>query len=479
MRAVVLSAGKPVGLDDPAFNFELQGHRVGEIQLGCLRACGVEDVTFVLGYRAGDWSHEGARIVRNDDWKNGGSVSSLKLVDDLFDGRDDVLIAYGDTLFEPQVIRELQRSTHGFSAVCYLDRREDDRLKFREFAHLQDGLIESVTASPAPADGIRTVFTGLVLVRRKRAEAVRRHLREWTNREAHVGAFIGGLVSHGVDIVPISIESGWVELTNQMSLDALSTKEGGDRFLARTDWEVRAKGYDRLQWVNDDSLLNAIVDVARQVRPRRSLDIGTGTGKVMLGLQASLGRGEFWGVDSSEAMLAKIAPREGIKVVRDDAETLSQIPDGHFDLVTARMVFHHISHPHKAAKAAVRTLAPGGYFLICEGVPPTHRAIEWYTEMFRYKEDRLTVTEGDLTHILCSAGLTDVRTHSVVMRRASLNNWLNNAGLPEDNLRILKDMHFNAPGYIKDDYEMEYADGDCFMTWRFAVTFGHLPKTQS
>jgi ubiquinone/menaquinone biosynthesis C-methylase UbiE len=162
-------------------------------------------------------------------------------------------------------------------------------------------------------------------------------------------------------------------------------------------------------------------------------------------------------------------------VVCDDAETLASIPDRYFDLVTARMVFHHINHPLKAAGAAVRTLVPGGYLLICEGVPPTHRAIDWYTEMFRYKEDRRTLTEGDLAHILIGAGLEDVRTHSVVMRRASLNNWLDNAGLPEVNLQTLRHMHFNAPSYIKDDYEMEFANGDCLMTWRFAVCFGRLP----
>jgi ubiquinone/menaquinone biosynthesis C-methylase UbiE/choline kinase len=479
MRAIILSAGQPAGLNSPVFNFELEGSRVAEIQLSCLRACGIEDVTFVLGYRADEWTQEGVRIVRNNHWKEDGSVASLKLAGQLFDGRDDVLIAYGDTLFEPQVLRELQRSTHSFSAVCYLDRSEDDRLTFREFAHLQDGLIESITPTAASSEGIRTVFTGLVLVRRKRAEAVRRHLKEWSDRKAHVGAFVGGLVARGVDVVPISIETGWAEVTNKASLDALSQKEGSERYLVRTDWETRAKGYDRLQWVNDDALLNAIVDVAHAIGPRRCLDIGTGTGKVMLGLRTRLGHGEFWGVDSSKAMLAKIPVQPGVKVVCDDAETLTQIPTGYFDLVTARMVFHHISHPHKAAMAAVRTLTHGGHFLICEGVPPTHRAIEWYTEMFRYKEDRLTVTEGDLAHILCSAGLENVRTHSVVMKRASLNNWLNNAGLPEENVRILKDMHLNAPGYIKDDYEMEYADGDCFMTWRFAVTFGHMPKSKS
>ena len=43
-----------------------------------------------------------------------------------------------------------------------------------------------------------------------------------------------------------------------------------------------------------------------------------------------------------------------------------------------------------------RILNKGGIFVICEGSPPTIRTIKWYTEMFRYKEDRKTLTEVDL-----------------------------------------------------------------------------------
>lgn len=477
MRAIILSAGQPVGFDRPAFDIEIDGSRAGEIQTACLRACGIEDITYVLGYQADKWSIENVATLRNDDWGKGGSVASLAFAADMFDGRDDILIAYGDTIFEPGIVRELLQSAHGLSAVCYLDRKNDDQQSFREFAQLRDGQIATVTSAPSSSNGIRTVFTGLVLVRRNRAEAVRRHLKEWSDPAVHVGALIAHLVALGVDIVPITVESGWAEVTNKVSLDSIPKDDVASRFLAtRTDWSTRSVGYNHLQWVNDDGLLRSIVGIALTLQPRRILDLGTGTGKVLLGVRGSLGQGEFWAVDSSDAMLAKMPKAPDVRVVCDDAETLTQIPQGYFDLITARMVFHHIRHPLKAARAAVRALVPGGHFLICEGVPPTHRAVDWYTEMFRYKEDRNTITEGDLAHILTSAGLDDVQTHSIVMRRASLNNWLDNAGLPAENLRILKDMHFNAPAFIKDDYEMEFRDGDCFMTWRFAVTFGRLPQ---
>ena len=480
MRAIILSAGKPPDSDEPIFAVEVEHSTLGEIQAGCLRACGIEEITVVLGYHADSWNVEGVRTLQNERWRNSGAVASLQIASDVFDGRDDVLIAYGDTIFEPDVIRKLARSIDSIRAVCYLDRSEDDRMRYREFAHITGGLIESITASASAANGVRTVFTGLVLVGRQRADAVRAHLKEWSNAQAHVGELLEHLVRRGVDIAPVMIETGWAEVANRAGLNALAKITIADgRFAFHTDWAKRAEAYNRLQWVNEDALLQAIMRVAERFAPRRMLDVGTGTGKVLLGLREFLGGGEYWGVDSSKAMLAKLKAPPDVKIVCDDAESLSAIPSEYFDLITARMVFHHLQHPYKAARAAVRSLSPGGCFLICEGVPPTRRSVEWYTEMFRYKEDRRTITEGDLAHFLISAEMENVETHSVVMRRASLNNWLDNAGLPEENLKILRDMHFNAPSYIKEDYDMEFRDGDCFMTWRFAVTFGRKPRHAS
>jgi hypothetical protein len=48
-----------------------------------------------------------------------------------------------------------------------------------------------------------------------------------------------------------------------------------------------------------------------------------------------------------------------------------------------------------AGRASFRKLRAGGSFIIiCEGVPPTLRCAQWYTDMFRHKEERHTLSEG-------------------------------------------------------------------------------------
>ena len=126
----------------------------------------------------------------------------------------------------------------------------------------------------------------------------------------------------------------------------------------------------------------------------------------------------------------------------------------------------------RAGRASFERLRHDGRFVICEGVPPTQRCVNWYTDMFRFKEDRHTLPEGDLINLMVHAGFKEIVTDTVVMPSASLNNWLYNSGTPPHNIEIIKRMHRDAPAYVKKDYGMEFRDGDCFMTWRFAVVCG-------
>ena len=458
-------------------NLDVEGERLLDIQVSCLRAAGVDDVYVATGYGANEVSRADVELRHNAAWDAGGSVPSLALFLDLFGGDSDVVIAYGDTLFEPTVIESLVDADDPIAVACLLDRSNSDLGRYREYAQLGGSALLDVGA-PKSDKGVRTVFTGLILVKRHRAQAFAEYVKD-VGRDAasHLGTLVNHMVHHGVDVAPVVVEHGWAELASDSSYaDVLAKGLFLERVLQiHTDWSARARGYDKLQWVNNDSLLSAMVEVAAEAHPSRLLDVGTGSGKVLLGMRQALRTGEFWGLDASDAMMAKIPDREGLHLRTGNAEVLEGIPRGHFDLVTARMVFHHIGDVNRAMRTIREVLAPGGRLVVCEGVPPSLRSVKWYTDMFRYKEDRHTLTETDLIDMFVRNGYEDVRTRTVVMRRASLNNWLDNSGIPQRNIDIIKGMHFDAPHYIADDYEMEQVDGDCLMTWRFAVVVGTAP----
>lgn len=477
MRAIVLAAGRHVATDGAIGNLEVSGRRLIDLQTAALRAVGADEVIVVAGHRAADIRRADVRVVVNEDWRDTGSAESLARAAAALDGAADVLIVYGDTLFSPDALAALLQAQAPLAALCLLDREGRDVGHFREYALIENGKLRNVAPTGA-AKSVRTVFTGALFARADAARALRAYLEERLfPPTAHLGELVNAMLRHGAEPAPVLVESGWAEIRTAEQYAALlaDPKLAADLLPVHVDWDSRARRYDRLAWVNDDKLLSAIVDVASAQRPRRVLDLGTGTGKVLLAIRETLGgEGEYWGVDSSEAMLARIPERAGLTLRCDDVERLESAPDGHFDLVTARMVFHHLQNPHAAVRAAARVLRPGGMLLICEGVPPSLRTTKWYTDMFRYKEDRRTLTEVDLIEFMVRGGFSDISTRTVVMRDASLNNWLDNSGAPEENIRKIKELHFEAPDYVREDYDMRFVDGDCLMTWRFAVTTGRL-----
>ncbi len=239
-----------------------------------------------------------------------------------------------------------------------------------------------------------------------------------------------------------------------------------------TDWGKRSEKYDNLDWVNRDALMDSIVKIIDNIKPSTFLDLGTGTGKILKTIKKKYEKSECWGVDNCSEMLNKIENREKFFLVKNNAENLKNVPSSYFDAVTARMVFHHIKDTEKAAAEIHRILKPGGTFIICEGTPPSLSAVEWYTEMFKYKEERHTLTEMDLINILLSANFNEITTKTILIKNCSLNNWLENSGTSPENVRILKKLHYNAPLHIKKAYNMKFINNDCLMDWKFATVYG-------
>jgi ubiquinone/menaquinone biosynthesis C-methylase UbiE/choline kinase len=477
MKAIILGAGRAGFVDSPISNLEIYGERLLDLQVSCLRQAGADNIMLVVGYRAEEVQRADIKIRLNPSWDAGGSLSSLGIFRDVFDGADDVLVLYGDTLFEPWVIEALSRTQEGIAIACLLDRSNSDIGRYREYAYLEAGALVAVSSSDV-THSVRTVFTGLVLVRRGRAEVVRGYIDEGAaETQYHVGRLLDRMLHHGLSIAPVIIEHGWAELsTARFYENALSKSVFVDRVIQiHTDWTARAQRYDRLDWVNNDRLLSAMVGIALEGNPRSVLDLGTGSGKVLTALRHAIGAGEFWGIDTSQAMLDRIPDREGLILRLCNAENLEQLTQSYFDLVTARMVFHHIGNVRSAMEGIARVLRPGGRLVVCEGVPPTTRVIRWYTEMFRYKEDRHTLTETDMIDMFVKSGFKDISTRTVVLRRASLNNWLENSGIPRANIDMVKSFHYQAPPEVVEDYDMQFIDGDCLMTWRFAVVVGIAP----
>ena len=68
-------------------------------------------------------------------------------------------------------------------------------------------------------------------------------------------------------------------------------------------WAVRAKKYEKLEWVNKSSYLDAFLASGQFEKSHRVLDVGTGTGIIAHSLAPHVK--DVVGVDISEEMLLK------------------------------------------------------------------------------------------------------------------------------------------------------------------------------
>ncbi|MFQ5802581.1 MAG: class I SAM-dependent methyltransferase [Candidatus Methylomirabilales bacterium] len=235
-------------------------------------------------------------------------------------------------------------------------------------------------------------------------------------------------------------------------------------------WEVRAKKYNELEWVNNESYLELIKEVGEFWKEDYVLDVGTGTG--MIARTVSPLVHEVIGVDISPHMLERGKWSGNMYCVRRDIRERLFAGET-FSKVTARMVFHGILTGTQAAMdECYRVLKKGGRMILAEGVPPGREVREDYVRIFELKEARLTFMEDDLVELMAASGFKDIKVYGHYMRAMSVSNWLEKSGLPQEVQDRIFEMHITAGDYFRKAYNMKIVRGDCLIDMKNAIVVG-------
>ncbi len=141
------------------------------------------------------------------------------------------------------------------------------------------------------------------------------------------------------------------------------------------------------------------------------LDVGTGTGFMLLGIAPRVRR--FIGVDASEAMLAQARaslaaagfPDADLRV--GSMESLP-VEAASVDVVLANMALHHAHDPRRALREMARVLVPGGKVVLTDLARHPH---EWVREELADAWPGFTPEE--LQDGLTRAGLTDASVRPI------------------------------------------------------------------
>ncbi len=174
---------------------------------------------------------------------------------------------------------------------------------------------------------------------------------------------------------------------------------------AEAYFERNAPRWDQLRslYVSDADVEAAVLASAPQGRIGRVIDLGTGSGRMLILLapraEAALG------LDSSHQMLniARVRAAEaGLHncELRHGDVFATGLPDGAGDLVVIHQVLHYLGDPAAAVAEAGRLVAPGGRLLIVDFAP---HGLEFLREAHQHR--RLGFSEDEMARWLSASGL--------------------------------------------------------------------------
>lgn len=164
------------------------------------------------------------------------------------------------------------------------------------------------------------------------------------------------------------------------SLDSSHQREETKR-TARSHFDRWAATYDR-SWLSELVFHPSIRacheeilrwQAARGAHPYRLLDVGCGTGNLLLSLTRDPLAAELVGLDYSPEMVQRCrrkfteADADGrLRIVHGDAENLP-FEDGFADVVTCCNSFHHYPHQPAVVREFHRVLRPDGLLVLVDG----------------------------------------------------------------------------------------------------------------
>ncbi|MSO95284.1 MAG: methyltransferase domain-containing protein [Thermoleophilia bacterium] len=150
---------------------------------------------------------------------------------------------------------------------------------------------------------------------------------------------------------------------------------------ARPDFDARARSYDTLRPTDASwwEAFAALVELG-DLRGRRVLDVGCGTGRLAAALVDEAGA-KVWGIDPSDEMVAvaRATLPAGVGVRRGNAEQLP-FRDGWFDRVTMSLVLHLVDRPRALAEA--RRVVPADGRIAISTFHPQHFESYWLNPYF-------------------------------------------------------------------------------------------------
>lgn len=251
MKVIILAAGqgtrlRPLTDHCPKCMVEVNGKSIIERQLATMHSCGIkeEDITIVAGYcnevLKGRLKDTGVHFIVNEEFETTNMVCSLMCAREIMESEEDILVSYGDIIYEKSVLQKILDSKEALSVVVddgwyeYWSARCENPLDDAEtlMYDTEDYLVE-IGQKTTELNKVQSQYIGLMRfnghglkavldistearTRTKRGEKLWRTDRNYY--KMYMTDLLQGLIDEGNKLKAVHIQRGWYEIDDREDL---------------------------------------------------------------------------------------------------------------------------------------------------------------------------------------------------------------------------------------------------------------------
>lgn len=239
-RALILAAGqgtrmRPMTDQMPKSLVPLLGQPLLEHHARTLRSEGINQIAVASGYLGDQIANRGFEVYPNPNYANSNMVTSLFCAASFFRDTEDLIIAYGDIVYQRNNLRSMLKSDAEISLMVdtnWLDlwstRFEDPLEDAETMTFAENHRITTLGKTPESYDQIQGQYTGLIKIR---ADVITPLMEfyDGLDRTAsydgqafdqmYMTSFIQELIDGCHEVAAILVRSGWLEVDSCKDLN--------------------------------------------------------------------------------------------------------------------------------------------------------------------------------------------------------------------------------------------------------------------
>ena len=238
MIFVILAAGKgtrlyPLTKEKPKCLVKYQGKSILDYQLEICKKMKLKKIFLVSGYKSSKIKKKNIIKIKNDKYETTNMLYSLFKAKKIFNGRNDLIISYGDIIYKNSILKKLINSSEQISTVIdtewysYWKLRMENPLDDVESLRLnKNGYITDIGKKVKNLKNIKGQYIGLTKISKSVSEKI---LKVWIDinkkknvkkiNNLYITDFLRILIKRNFMVKAIPVKRGWLEFDEPSDLN--------------------------------------------------------------------------------------------------------------------------------------------------------------------------------------------------------------------------------------------------------------------